>query len=69
MVRPEFFKIENITKTGKGKNIFSKAKRKFLDQNSSVLKIENETNQKRGKTFFLKSETKFFDQNSPRSKM
>jgi hypothetical protein len=67
MVRPEFYKIENVAKIGKGKKIFSKAKRKFF--RPELLKIEDETNQKRGKTFFLQSETKFFDQNSPRSRM
>jgi hypothetical protein len=52
MVRPEFPKIENKTKTGKGENIFSEAKRKFLDQNSSRSKTKRIS--KEGKLFFAK---------------
>jgi hypothetical protein len=56
-VRPEFSKIENVTKTGKGKNIFSEAKRKFLDQNSSRSKTKQI--RKEGKLFFGKAKQNF----------
>jgi hypothetical protein len=65
MVRPEFSKIENVTKTGKGKTFLGKGNKNFRPE---LLKIENESNQKRGKTSFLQSETKFVDHNSPRSR-
>jgi hypothetical protein len=57
MIRPEFSKIENITKTGKGKNIFSKVKRKFLDQNSSRSKTKRI--RKEEKLFFCKAKQIF----------
>jgi hypothetical protein len=58
MVRPEFSKIEKVTKTGKGKNISSEAKRKFLDQNSSRSKTKQI--RKEGKLFFGKAKQNFF---------
>jgi hypothetical protein len=57
MVRPEFSKIKNITKTGKGKNIFSEAKQKFLDENSSRSKTKRI--RKEGKFFFGKAKQNF----------
>jgi hypothetical protein len=57
MVRPEFSKIEKVTKTGKGKNIFSEAKRKFLEQNSSRSKTKRI--RKEGKNFFGKVKQNF----------
>ncbi len=57
MVRAEFSKIENVTKTGKGKTIFSEAKRKFLDQNSSRSKTKRI--RKEGKLCFGKAKRNF----------
>jgi hypothetical protein len=59
MVRPEFSKIENVTKTGKGKNIFSEAKQKFLDQNSSRSKTKRI--RKEENFFFCKAKQNFLN--------